>query len=135
VGYVPESICAGQIGDYSSYGFNAGNLFVGTTNHPVNRPGIAGLPLSSIKHPARTVLVAEAPALMPLFMHKPKRPLYIISTGYCPNLIFNNAMDMASFVDGHVGYIKMYWSGAFGFTGVSCNYDPPDGYDYQWSGN
>ena len=135
VGYVPESICARPDCDYSSYGFNAGNLFVGTTNHPVNRPGIAGLPLSSIKHPARTVLVAEAPALMPFSWHKPKRPLYIISTGYCPNLIFNNAMDMASFVDGHVGYIKMYWSGAFGFTGVSCNYDPPDGYDYQWSGN
>ena len=135
VGYVPESICARPDYDYSSYGFNAGNLFVGTTNHPVNRPGIAGLPLSSIKHPARTVLVAEMPALMPFSWHKPKHPLYIVSTSYCPNLIFNDAMDMVSFVDGHVSYIKMYWSGAFGFTGVSCNYDPPDGYDYQWSPN
>lgn len=134
VGYVPESICARPDYDYSSYIFNAGNVF-GTKEHPANRPGIAGLPLSSIKHPARTVLVAEVPALIPFSWHKPKRPLYIISTSYCPNLIFNNAMDMVSFVDGHVGYIKMYWKGAFGPTGVSCNYDPLDGYDYQWSPN
>jgi hypothetical protein len=79
--------------------------------------------------------VAEVPALMPFSWHKPKRPLYIVSTSYCPGLIFNNAMDMVSFVDGHVSYTKMYWNGAFGFTGVSCNYDPPDGYDYQWSPN
>ena len=44
-------------------------------------------------------------------------------------------MDMVSFVDGHVSYIKMYWKGALGPMGVSCNYDPPDGYDYQWSPN
>ena len=132
VGYVPESVCARPDFDYSSYVFSAGNAFpIG----PTNRPGIAGLPLSSIKHPARTVLVTELPSLIPFSWHKPKRPLYIISTRYCPNLIFNDAMEMVSFVDGHVSYIKMYWNGAFGPTGVSCNYDPPDGYDYQWSPN
>ena len=134
VGYVPSSICARPDYDYSSYVFNAGNLF-GTKEHPANRPDIAGLSLSSIKHPARTVLVAEAPALMPFSWHKPKRPLYIFSTRYCPNLIFNNAMDMLSFVDGHVSYVRIYYKGGFGPTAVSCNYDPTDGYDYQWSPN
>jgi len=135
VGYVPESVCSRPDFDYSSYLFNAGNLFVGTTNHPVNRPGIAGLPLSSIKHPARTVLVTEVPAVVPFSWHHPKRPLFLISTSYCPNLIFNNAMNMISFVDGHVSFIKIYYRGGFGPLAVSCNYDPPDGYDYQWSGN
>ena len=134
VGYVPESLCSRPDYDYSSYAFNAGNLF-GTREHPASRPGIAGLPLSSIKHPSRTVLVAEVPALSPFSWHKPKRPLYILSTSFCPNVVFNNAMDMTSFVDGHVSFSKIYWNGTFGAMGVSCNYDPPGAYDYQWSPN
>jgi prepilin-type N-terminal cleavage/methylation domain-containing protein len=135
VGYVPESICSRPDYDFSSYMFNAGNLMSDRHGRNIGRPGIAGLSLSSIRHPARTVLLAEAPAFIPFSWHKPKRPLYIISTSYCRNLIFNNAMNMVSLVDGHVSYIRMYWNGTYGFTGVSCNYDPPDGYDYQWSGN
>jgi len=68
-GYVPESWCAQSNSDYSSYVFNAGNLF-----NPTNsafRPGIAGMSLSSIMHPSRTVLVAEAPALIPFSWHQP----------------------------------------------------------------
>ncbi len=134
VGYVPESLCSRPDLDYSSYALNGGNMF-GGTNASAARPGIAGLPLSSIRHPARTVLVAEVPALIPFSWHKPKRPLYLLSTSYCPNLIFNNAMDMVSFVDGHVSFTKMYYKGGFGSMAVSCNYDPPEGYDYQWSEN
>src|SRR5208282_4721967 len=91
-GYVPESWCAQSNSDFSSYVFNAGNVF-----HPTNsafRPGIAGLTLGSIKHPTRTVFVTEAPALIPFSWHQPKWPLYIISTSYCPNMFFNNAMNM-----------------------------------------
>ncbi len=132
VGYVPESLCSRGDLDYSSYLLNGGNLFP-STNGPGFRPGIAGLSLSSISHPARTVLVAEVPAFIPFSWHKPKRPLYVLSTGYCPNVIFDKAMNMASFVDGHVSYTRMYWNGALGPMGVSCNYDPPEGYDYQWS--
>jgi prepilin-type N-terminal cleavage/methylation domain-containing protein len=132
-GYVPERWCAQSNSDYSSYMFNAGNLF--TTNRAYIRPGIAGMTLSSIKHPSRTVLVTDAPALIPFSWHRPKRPFYFFSTSYCPNMIFNNAMNMVSFVDGHVGYTKMYWNGTLGPAGVSCAYDPPAGYDYQWSGN
>ena len=133
-GYVPESLCAQPEMDYSSYAFNGGNMF-GGTNPAAARPGISGLSLSSIKHPARTVMLTEVPALIPFSWHKPKRPLYFLETRNCPNFIFNNAMDMVSFVDGHVSYIKIYYKGGFGPMAVSCNYDPPDGYDYQWSGN
>lgn len=134
VGYVSQSICSRPDYDYSSYMFNAGNSYrYGPKKHRTSRPGIAGLPLASIKHPTRTLMVTEAPALVPFSWHAPKRPLYIFSTKNCPNDIFNNAMDVVSFVDGHVNYIKMYWNGIRGITGVSCNYDPPDGYDYQWS--
>jgi type II secretory pathway pseudopilin PulG len=134
VGYVPESLCSRPDMDYSSYLFNGGNLF-GSTNGSGLRPGIAGLSLSSIIHPVRTVLVAEVPAFIPFSWHKPKRPLYILSTSYCPNLIFNDALNMVSFVDGHVSYTRVNWNGARGPLGVSCNYDPPAEYDYQWSGD
>ncbi len=62
-GYVPESWCAQSNSDFTSYVFNAGNLFGPTKK--VALPGIADMTLSSIKHPSRTVLVAEAPALIP----------------------------------------------------------------------
>ena len=48
--------------------------------------------------------------------------------------MFNNAMDMVGFVDGHVSYVKMYCKG-WGPTAISCRYDPPAEYDYQWSEN
>ena len=135
VGYVPESMCAKSNNDYSSYMFNAGNLFGGTKHPNLARPGIAGLILSSIRHPARTVLVTEIPALSPFSWHQPKRPLYIISPRNCPNAVFNDAMNVVSFVDGHVSYLKIYWKTSRPVTSCAGEYDPPDGYDYQWSGN
>jgi hypothetical protein len=123
-GYVAESVCAQSGSDFSSYVFNGGNLF-GTNN----RPGIAGLSLSSIKHPTRTIMVTEAPALVPFSWHAPKWPLYVISPRCCPNAVFNDAMDMVSFVDGHVSYIKMYYKDPI----LACLTNPPAGYDYQWS--
>jgi prepilin-type N-terminal cleavage/methylation domain-containing protein len=135
VGYVPESICSRPDYDYSSYLFNAGNLMRNKKDQLIGRPGIAGLPLSSIKHPSRTVLVTELPAMMPFSWHKPKRPLYILSTQYCPNLLFINAMNMVSFVDGHVSYVKIYYKTSWPPKSCAGDYDPPDGYDYQWSGN
>jgi len=124
VGYVPESLHTQSNMDFSSYTFNGGNLR--TENF---RPGIAGLALSSIKHPAKTVLVAEWPAFMPYSWHQPKRPF-----GQ-PNTRFNNAMDMVSFVDGHVSYIQIYWKTEWPPKSIAGDYDPPDGYDYQWSPN
>jgi prepilin-type N-terminal cleavage/methylation domain-containing protein/prepilin-type processing-associated H-X9-DG protein len=131
VGFVPQSVCAQSNSDYSSYKFNAGNLqsnsFRGTS-YPM--PGIAGQTMSSIMHPARTVLVAELPAFIPYSWHQPKRPFNKM------NSIFNNSMNMVSFVDGHVSYLKMYWKGSW-LPGpvLAMDYDPPAGYDYQWSGD
>jgi len=134
-GYVPESVCSRSRSDYSSYLFNAGNLMTDRHGKNVGRPGIAGLSISSIKHPARTVMLAEVPALIPFSWHHPKRPLYILSTKNCPNAIFDNAMNMVSFVDGHVSYIKIYWNATTNLSVVAGDYDPPGGYDYQWSPN
>lgn len=50
-------------------------------------------------------------------------------------LQFPDALNVMSFVNGHVGYIKIYWNGIQGPDGFSAFYEPPDGYDYKWSGN
>ncbi|MGZ5504988.1 MAG: type II secretion system protein [Limisphaerales bacterium] len=53
--------------DYSSYWFNGLN----SSRRSVRRLGIAGLKLTSIKDPAKTVLVAETPAFFPYSWHRP----------------------------------------------------------------
>ena len=113
---------------YSSYAFNGINKE--TTNSSVSCSilGIAGQKLSAIKHPAKTVLVTEHSSFFPYSWHQPKKP--ISDPNSC---FFNNAMNMASFVDGHVSYIKTYWNGQAGSLAIF--YNPPAGYDYQWSGD
>jgi prepilin-type N-terminal cleavage/methylation domain-containing protein/prepilin-type processing-associated H-X9-DG protein len=127
----PESICAQPWTDYSSYAFNSANLLHVTNRYSGQfiRPGIAGQTLSSIRHPARTVMVTEFPAIIPFSWHHPKRPFS------AENSRFNNAMNMVSFVDGHVSYIKIFWKTAWPIQSAAMDYDPPAGYDYQWSGD
>jgi prepilin-type N-terminal cleavage/methylation domain-containing protein len=127
--YVRESLHANPVLDYSSYAFNGGDNIsrtFGITNH-FSLPGLAGMRLGSIKHPARTALVMEASALVPWSWHKPSA-----------ELLFNDARNMMSFVDGHVSYIKIYWDSTpspGGGLSFAMGYNPPAGYDYQWSGN
>jgi len=110
--------------DFSSYWFNSGTpLRFGS-----NSPGLAGRSLNSVKQPDKTVLVAEMPAFAPWSWHDPKRPLP--QGDEWP--LFKDAKDMVSFVDGHVSYIRMYWEMAYSPTAA---FDPPPGYDYQWSAN
>jgi prepilin-type N-terminal cleavage/methylation domain-containing protein len=113
---------------YSSYVFNGINKE--ETNSSVNGSmlGIAGQKLSAIKHPDKTVLVTEHASFYPYSWHQPKRP--ISDPKSC---CFNNAMNLVSFVDGHVSYIRTYWNGQAGSLAMS--YNPPAGYDYQWSGD
>lgn len=131
--YVAQGIHEQSFTDYSSYGFNGAtgtNLISGRPP-----PSIAGKKISSIKNPAKTLLVFELPAIFPYSWHEPKRPFSV------ENSVFNDAKNMASFVDGHVNYIKFYWNsnrmtvGGVSYTTDAVDYDPPAGYDYQWSGD
>lgn len=136
--YMPRSRHDQALAFYSSYAFNGRNQ---STNDPADAtatfPGIGGLKLSSIKHPVKTVSVAEAPAFFPYSWHQPKRPLPV------GNELpwFNNAKDVVAFVDGHVRDIKMYWNtnmvaDATGFEyTLASDYNPPPEYEYQWSGD
>ncbi len=123
--YTAQSFHDQSISDFSSYWSNAGALTAAT-----NAPGIKGKAISSVNNPTRTILVAEMPAFFPYSWHQPRR----VSNWST----FNDAMNVVSFVDGHVSYIKIYWDEARAASGgytFSMNYDPPAGYDYQWSGD
>ncbi|EEF61667.1 type II secretion system protein [Pedosphaera parvula] len=117
--------------DYSSYAFNGGaKTFIG-----VNTPGIGGRKISSIKDPAKTVLVAEVPAFFPYSWHRSSTPGGVTLPGGV--VLFNDARNMVSFVDGHVNYTKIFWNSNLigGFNTLALQYDPPAGYDYKWSGD
>ena len=104
---------------YSSYIYNGANTAVGP------RPGIAGMALGSIVNPAKTDVVTEQSASWLWSWHEPvKMPAGAWGV--------NDAKNMLSFADGHVGYTKIYWEAALETR--SFNYDPPAGYDYKWSG-
>ena len=50
------------------------------------------------------------------------------------HLLFNDAKNMVSFVDGHASYVKIYWN-TMNYPGgtrtLAVHYDPPARYDYQ----
>jgi prepilin-type N-terminal cleavage/methylation domain-containing protein/prepilin-type processing-associated H-X9-DG protein len=124
--YVQNSLHNESYVDFSSYSFNGGDgrtETIGTNGVTITRPGLGGVKLSSVKHPGRTALVAEASAFAPWSWHEPST-----------SLIFNDAKNMVSFVDGHVSYIKIYLDSA-PHKGLAIFYDPPASYVYQWSPN
>jgi hypothetical protein len=96
-------------------------------------PGLAGKKLGAVKNSARTLLVVEGPADYPYSWHQPK----LAAAGGMP--MFNDALNLVSFADGHAACIKIYWNSELRFPNgyYSCAgyYDPPAGYDYEWSGN
>jgi Tfp pilus assembly protein PilE len=112
----PKPFCQSQRFDYGSYVFN------GVTMEAV--PNIAGWQLSSIKHPARTLLVMEWTAHAPLSWHRSK-------TGSRNMPFYQNAESVVSYVDGHVRLTKIYYDG----YNPAYTQDPIDGYDYQYSGD
>jgi prepilin-type N-terminal cleavage/methylation domain-containing protein len=126
--YVRECFHNLPFSGFSSYMFNGGD---NVTRHfgafDVTLPGLAGVKLSSIKHPSRTVLVAEYSSSVPWSWHEPS-----------PLLMFTDAKNVVSFADGHVSYIKIYWNSTpypGGTSTLAVQYDPPAGYGYQWSPN
>jgi prepilin-type N-terminal cleavage/methylation domain-containing protein len=127
-GYVPQPMHEQSDHAFTSYAFNAGQFSTPPrTNAPAttNNYGIAGQRLETIPHPAKTVMLAEVPAFSPYSWHQPKRPFSR------DNAVFADAKDMICFVDGHVSYVKMYFDG----KKIAWAYNPPDGYEYQWSGD
>lgn len=122
--YVQKGLHLEPYVDFSSYFFNGGDgrtEAIGTNGITFRRPGLGKARLSAVKHPARTVLVAEASAGAPWSWHQP-------STRF----IFNNAMNVVSFVDGHVSYIRIFKDDA-PHKGLALFYNPPASYDYQWT--
>ncbi len=128
-GYVPQPMHEQSDHAFTSYAFNAGQFSSPSRTNAAytvtNNYGIAGQRLEAVLHPARTVLLAEVPAFSPYSWHQPKRPF---SKG---NALFADAKDMICFVDGHISYVKMYFDG----KKIAWAYNPPAGYDYQWSGD
>jgi prepilin-type N-terminal cleavage/methylation domain-containing protein len=113
--------------DFSSYWFNRCNLRTnGMTGEPYH--GISGLKMSSIRNPVRTALVLDQPAIFAYSWHRPQPVAAELDE-------VNDAMNMVSFVDGHVSFIKMYWDDSNASGTQPWEYEPPAGYDYQWSGD
>jgi prepilin-type N-terminal cleavage/methylation domain-containing protein len=131
---VRSSLYAQPLFDYSSYGFNGGTATRSYAFGPT--PGIGGQKLSSVKNPAKTVLLAEASAFFPCSWHEPYPTpgAEYIDGG---EALFNDAKNMVSYVDGHVNFIKIYWrtNVVNGSYSTAMGYDPPAGYDYKWSGD
>jgi prepilin-type N-terminal cleavage/methylation domain-containing protein/prepilin-type processing-associated H-X9-DG protein len=124
VAYVQASLHDQTNWNYSSYGFNGGS-----------KTGIGDRKLTSIKDPARTVLVAEVPAFFPYSWHQSSTSGGVKLPGGVA--LFVDAKNMVSFVDGHVSYNKIYWNSNSheGVFTLAMQYDPPAGYDYKWSGD
>jgi prepilin-type N-terminal cleavage/methylation domain-containing protein len=110
----------GYIVDYSDYYFNG---------------WMRGQKMSAIKHPTMTVLVTEYSACVGFSWHRPQSKYWLVNnppnTSPYLHYAWNNALNEAGFIDGHINYIKIYNDG----MSRSSEYNPPDGYDYQWSGD
>jgi prepilin-type N-terminal cleavage/methylation domain-containing protein len=123
--YVRRSLHEEPFVDYSSYSFNGGDgriEAVGTNGATIKRPGLGNIKLSAVKHPSRTVLVAEASAFAPWSWHEPSERVW-----------FNDARNVVSYVDGHLSFIKIYLEEVSHRKGLAIFYDLPANYEYQWS--
>jgi len=111
--------------DFSSYDFNTGNLRLNSKTGKSWFPGVAGENDVFILEPTKTILVGEMPAWIGFSWHNRQAALQ-----------FNNAMNQLYFVDGHVGYVPIYWFATkTNRENDSLGYDPPAGYEYRWSGH
>ena len=110
--------CHSALAHYSSYGFNG--IDRGNGDH-----GLAGRKLATVREPARTALVGEIAGGLALSWHNP----------WPHGAQHNNAQAEAGFVDGHVGYLEIYWNGGAGIYNFPFRYEPPAGYEYKWTAN
>lgn len=96
---------------------------------------IGGAKLSSVVHPASAVLLTEHCGIVGYSYHQPQSFDLLVNNGpgVGPHLhaAYNDALNEIAFVDGHIDYIKIYNDGVT----MSGYYNPPAGYNYQWSGD
>ncbi len=116
--------------DYSSYAFNGGDnvtrkVSAGKRTASFTLRGLTGVKLSDVRHPDRTILLAEFPALYPYSWHEPSSH----GVAYLHGVVCLDSKNVVGFVDGHVTYIKMYCADHV----TACLTNPPAGYDYQWT--
>ena len=68
-------------------------------------------------------------------LHQPQSQYHLVNNppGAPPFLhaAWSNALNEVSYVDGHISYIKIFNDG----MSLSIMYNPPAGYEYQWSGD
>jgi len=125
--FVHKSLHDDSSWDFSSYAFNGGdNIARKFFKKALTYPGLGGAKLSSVKHPARTVLVTEIAAFGPWSWHDPSSHGLADESG----TLYDDSKNVVSFVDGHVSYIEMYQKPP---NGPAAWYNPPAEYDYQWS--
>ena len=111
--------------DYGSYVYNgcdnrgpAANSLLGADTR--------GIGLSTVKHPTRTVMMAEWPIHWGYSWHKSL-------TGNA-NISYNDAINNVSFVDGHAKYIKLYYNLAISDAPFSYSTSQiPANYGYQFA--
>lgn len=78
-----------------------------------------------MREPTKTAMVGEIAGGIATSFHKP----------WPQGRQHNDAQDVASFVDGHASFIKIYWNGQPGFMDFPFRYEPPPAYEYKWTGN
>ena len=100
---------------FTSYTFNGFEVALGAI------PRITGQRLSGIRNSTQAVMAGEWPAFFGGSWHP-------VVDEDC-----SNAKDMLAFIDGHVGFTRIYWDGIA--DSAPCNYEPPAGYEYRWDGN
>ena len=103
---------------FTSYGFNGLDRGNGEF-------GLAGRRLTTVHEPSKTALVGEIAGGLALSWHNP----------WPQGAQHFDARAVSGFVDGHVGYIKIFWNGSGGVTNFPFWYEPPAGYEYKWTGN
>jgi prepilin-type N-terminal cleavage/methylation domain-containing protein len=125
--FVHKSLHDDSSWKFSSYAFNGGdNVTRKFFKKTLAYPGLGGVNLSCVKHPARTVLVAEIAAFGPWSWHDPSAHGVAHESG----TLYDDSKNVVGFVDGHVSYIKMHWNPGQEWA---ASYEPPVDYDYQWS--
>ena len=138
--YVPQGHYAQSNFDYSSYEFNGANQ---ATNAKIpllgikSLPGIAGRKLTTIKHPERTILAADASAFLHFSWHQPQPPT-LVSQGSTKSRsstmqkMWPALWTVMSATSKSIGTVPRILADYYSFAFM---YDPPAGYDYQWSGD